>query len=143
MYKENACVHTINVEKPVLGMRFGQYGREDNTLCILHGKGALTIKIWKRANRYDALKAAGGPPPEQDIPIAVPKKTKLYVEQLQREKDQGADIHRLFQRDLCKLRLETARAYVKVLTDVNMVSDNLTDTGGNLVVAMEVYLGTC
>ena len=121
MYKEGACVHTFQVEKPITGLRFGQYGREDNTLCILHGKGALTIKIWKRTNKYESLKSYAGPPPEQDIPISIPKKTKLYVEQLQREKDQGAEIHRLFQRDLCKLRLETARAYVKVLTDVNMV----------------------
>ncbi|MGB1603852.1 MAG: hypothetical protein ACPIOQ_64570, partial [Promethearchaeia archaeon] len=45
------------------------------------------------------------------------KKTKLYVEQTQREKDQCVDMHRIFQRDLCKLRLNTARAYVKVLTE--------------------------
>lgn len=27
-----------------------------------------------------------GAPPEQDVPLAVPKKTKLYVEQTQRER---------------------------------------------------------
>ena len=121
LYKEGTCVHSFTVEKPITGIRFGQYGREDNTLCILHNRGALTIKMWKRTNKYNKLNGSAGPPPEQDIPIPIPKKTKLYVEQLQREKDQGAEIHRLFQRDLCKLRLETARAYVKVLTDVNMV----------------------
>lgn len=47
----------------------------------------------------------------------VPKKTRLYVEQSQREREQAADMHRIFQRDLAKLRLTTARAYVKVLTD--------------------------
>ena len=50
----------------------------------------------------------------QDIPLNVPKKTKLYVEQTQRERDSGVDMHRIFQRELCKLRLNTARAYVKV-----------------------------
>jgi hypothetical protein len=63
-----------------------------------------------------------GPPPEQDIPLAVPKKTKLYVEQTQREREMASEIHRRFQRDLCKLRLTTARAYVKTLTDGFMVS---------------------
>jgi Bardet-Biedl syndrome 1 protein len=29
---------------------------------------------------------------------------------------QGADMHRAFQRELCKLRLATARSYVKVIT---------------------------
>lgn len=27
-----------------------------------------------------------GPPPEQNVPIRVPKKTRLYIEQTQREK---------------------------------------------------------
>ena len=61
--------------------------------------------------------APPGPPPEQDIPLNIPKKTKLYVEQTQRERDQATEMHRLFQRDLCKLRLNTARAYVKIITD--------------------------
>lgn len=55
--------------------------------------------------------------PSQDIPLNIPKKTKLYVEQTQREREQAIDMHRIFQRDLCKLRLSTARAYVRVLTD--------------------------
>lgn len=36
---------------------------------------------------------------------------------LQRERAAAVDIHRLFQRDLVKARLATARALVKVLTD--------------------------
>jgi len=122
LYKEGGLVHMFAVEKPITGIRFGQYGREDNTLCVVHGKGALTIKIWKRTNKLELLKAESGPPAEQDVAIPVPKKTRLYVEQLQREKEQGAEIHHLFHRDLARMRLETARAYVKVLTDVNMVS---------------------
>jgi hypothetical protein len=33
----------------------------------------------------------------QDIPLNIPKKTKLYIEQTQREKDQSIDMHRIFQ----------------------------------------------
>ncbi len=47
----------------------------------------------------------------------VPKKTRLYVEQTQREREQASDMHRAFQRDLARMRLTTARAYVKILTD--------------------------
>jgi hypothetical protein len=37
------------VEGPVTALRFGQYGREDSTLIIVHGKaGSMTIKILKR-----------------------------------------------------------------------------------------------
>ena len=43
----------------------------------------MTIKMWKRANDVSAVNAIAGAPKEQDQPIPVPKKTKLYVEQLQ------------------------------------------------------------
>ena len=29
----------------------------------------------------------------------------------------GTEMHRVFQRDLCKLRLSTARAYIKIISD--------------------------
>eukprot|EP01042_Synura_sphagnicola_P020773 gene20773-26382_t len=75
--------------------------------------------MWRRTVDVDAAAGNGtlGPPPEQDIPLPVPKKTKLFVEQTQRERDHAAEIHRALQRDLCKLRLTTARAYVQTLTD--------------------------
>lgn len=90
---------------------------------LLTLQGALTIKIWKRTVDADTVTTTTGPPPEQDIPLNVPKKTKLYVEQTQREREKAPDIHRAFQRDLCKLRLTTARAYVKTLTDGLMVRE--------------------
>lgn len=110
------------MDRPVTAMCYGVYGREENTLIVVSGQGALTIKIWKRTVDLDAMSGNTGPPPEQDIPLAVPKKTKLYVEQTQREREKAPEIHRGFQRDLCKLRLTTARAYVKTLTDGFMVS---------------------
>ena len=38
------------------------------------------MKIMPRLANLEAV-SQNGPPPEQDIPLAVPKKTKLYVEQ--------------------------------------------------------------
>lgn len=76
-------IYCFKMEKPILGMRFGSYGREENALVFVHGKGSLSIKIWRRSADVDSMKGASGPPPEQDIPLPVPKKTKLYVEQTQ------------------------------------------------------------
>lgn len=72
-----------------------------------------------RTANLEVAGAAGssGPLPEQEVPLDVPKKTRLYVEQTQREREHAVDMHRVFQRDLVKMRLETARALVKVLTD--------------------------
>jgi len=120
MYKESRIFHTFRVEAPVTALRFGPYGREASSLVIVHGNGALTFKILKRLADLDGSNTSSIPE-DQETPLAIPKKTKLYVEQTQRERELSADIHRAFQKDLCKLRLETARAYVKTLTDGRML----------------------
>lgn len=122
IYKDLTNIYSFKVDRPVVAMHWGMYGREENSLVVIHGNGAITIKIWRRLADVDSMNFNAGPPPEQDIPLPVPKKTKLYVEQTQREREKAPEIHRAFQRDLCKLRLTTARAYVKTLTDGLMVS---------------------
>eukprot|EP00603_Paraphysomonas_imperforata_P008422 CAMPEP_0114427968 /NCGR_PEP_ID=MMETSP0103-20121206/8665_1 /TAXON_ID=37642 ORGANISM="Paraphysomonas imperforata, Strain PA2" /NCGR_SAMPLE_ID=MMETSP0103 /ASSEMBLY_ACC=CAM_ASM_000201 /LENGTH=599 /DNA_ID=CAMNT_0001597133 /DNA_START=109 /DNA_END=1908 /DNA_ORIENTATION=- len=137
MYHDNKMLYKFNVEKPVHAIRFGLYGREDNTLVIVHGRGgAITIKIMRRSADMDSsggFNLATGPPPEQDIPLQIPKKTKLFVEQTQREREQAPDIHRAFQRDLCKMRLETARAYVKTLTTDGATSMGMGGSTGSVL----------
>lgn len=114
------------MEKPIQAMRFGLFGREENSLILIHGPtGALSIRILKRLFDFEAVhQRIGNSLDQQETPLQVPKKTKLYVEQTQRECEQGALMHSVFQRDLCKLRLETARAYVKTLTEPSMVKPN-------------------
>lgn len=102
---------------PRAALRFGTYSREANTLVTVSRSGSLTFKMTKRTATFKAIEGAAGPPPEQDIPLPVPKKTKLYVEQTQRERDFAADMHRIFQQELRKLRLATARAFVKTIAD--------------------------
>lgn len=121
IYRELTVIHSFKADSPVVALCYGQYGREEHSLILVHSQGALTIKMWKRTADIEHFNRISGPPPEQDIPLPVPKKTKLYVEQTQRERERAPDIHRAFQRDLCKLRLTTARAYVKTLTDGSLV----------------------
>jgi Bardet-Biedl syndrome 1 protein len=120
MCKETMPLHSFKVDAPVIAVASGLYGREENSIAIVHGhSGSLTIKMWRRTVDVDGAVGTGqlGPPPEQDMPLPVPKKTKLFVEQTQKEREHAGEIHRAFQRDLCKLRLTTARAYVQTLTD--------------------------
>jgi len=117
LYVDKTLLATLRVEEPVTAMRFGCYGREEGCLSIIGASGALTIKILQRATKFESNGGASGPPPEQDVPLSIPKKTRLYVEQTQREREQATEMHRIFQRDLCKLRLSTARAYVKMITE--------------------------
>eukprot|EP00947_MAST-08B_sp_MAST-8B-sp1_P003262 g3262.t1 len=117
LYSDKSLIYTLKCHLPVSCFRFGAFGREDCALCLVHSNGALTVKILKRQAKLEPSGKVAGPPPEQDVPLNVPKKTKLYVEQTQRERDQATEMHRIFQRDLCKLRLNTARSYVKMIAD--------------------------
>eukprot|EP00752_Nemacystus_decipiens_P018752 g16813.t1 len=118
---EKHLVHTLNTMEPIAAIRFGPYAREDGALAVVSTAGKLTIYMLNRKADLGKPKASGGAasgrPPEQDIPLKVPKKTKLYVEQTEREKLQAGEIHRAFQKDLCRLRLTAARAYVGTITD--------------------------
>jgi len=118
LYNEKSLVSTVAIgDRIVSGLKFGGYGREEGALAIAYKSGGLTLKILPRLVDLAASDEPPGPPPEQDVPLQVPKKTKLYVEQTQREREHCTEMHRIFQRDLCKLRLDTARSYVKIITD--------------------------
>eukprot|EP00747_Dinoflagellata_sp_TGD_P031850 gnl/TRDRNA2_/TRDRNA2_135582_c0_seq2.p1 gnl/TRDRNA2_/TRDRNA2_135582_c0~~gnl/TRDRNA2_/TRDRNA2_135582_c0_seq2.p1 ORF type:complete len:585 (+),score=116.91 gnl/TRDRNA2_/TRDRNA2_135582_c0_seq2:236-1990(+) len=115
LYNGKHLICTVKTNDVVTGMKLGTFGREEGSMVLSFKSGALMVKILQRNANLDVSSHTPGPPPEQDIPLDVPKKTKLYVEQTNREREQAIDMHRTFQRDLCKLRLSTARAYVNLL----------------------------
>lgn len=75
----------------VVAMKFGRFGREDNTLVMVSKKGALTVKILKRTAKFIAKeyeeegKVSTGSTAGK---LIVPKKTKLFVDQTMREREQ-------------------------------------------------------
>merc|ERR1712151_1165556 len=115
LYNGKHLVCTTKTNDVVTGLKLGTFGREEGSMVLSFKSGALMVKILQRSANLDVSSTTPGPPPEQDIPLDVPKKTKLYVEQTSREREQATDMHRTFQRDLCKMRLSTARAYVNLL----------------------------
>ena len=55
-----------------MAMRYGAYGREDNSLVIIHGAtGAMTIKILKRLFDFENVNSRIGAAAEQETPIQV------------------------------------------------------------------------
>ncbi len=142
LYMGNTLMSTIHSGpgQVVTGMRFGPFSREPNALILLYTSGALAVKILKRTAKLDpGMVLKPGPPKEQDVPIPVPKKTKLYVEQTQRERECAVDMHRSFQHSLCKLRYLTAKSYLRLFehggtanaqayTSANQFIDSAADT---------------
>ena len=89
--KDRKCVDILYMPDVVVAMKFGRFGREDNTLIMISKKGALTVKILKRTAKFTAKEY------EDEYRVAasntagkliVPKKTKLFVDQTMREREQ-------------------------------------------------------
>ncbi|CAH2324987.1 Bardet-Biedl syndrome 1 [Pelobates cultripes] len=115
LYRDKNLLSVISTPDIVTGLCFGRYGREDDTLIMTTKGGGLIIKILKRTAQFEDKDTAPGPPTGQSVKLNVPKKTKLYVDQTLRERENAVAMHRVFQMDLYRLRLTAARAYVKAL----------------------------
>ena len=120
LYKSNSS--SENSEEScdnIMALRCGRYGRSSVCLTSVRRSGTIRVKIFRRQaklnfqnnNTTGSSKKKNAPPP----PLSLPKKTKVYVEQVQRERDQASDMHHTFQRDLAALRMKSAQSYVKLI----------------------------
>ena len=114
-YRDKELVDVIRVGEVVSALACGPYGREDNTLIVVTRSGSLLVKMLPRTATFDAADRSGGPPPEQDVPLAIPKKTRLYLEQTEREKEMAPKMHRTFQTETVRLQVKVAKTYLQLL----------------------------
>jgi Bardet-Biedl syndrome 1 protein len=121
VYAQKTLVASFLAPDSVEALAWGQYGREANTLALVLRSGALIFRVLRRNADLEG-KSAEAPSQagaralaEQDVPLPIPKKTRLALEQSARELESAGDMHRLFQLSLVQLRLATAREYLKVL----------------------------
>uniref|UniRef100_A0A7N8YF06 BBSome complex member BBS1 n=1 Tax=Mastacembelus armatus TaxID=205130 RepID=A0A7N8YF06_9TELE len=128
LYRDKNLLSTIKTPDVVTSICFGRYGREDGTLIMTTKGGGLMVKILKRTAMFSDRDSAPGPPLAQSVRLNIPKKTKLYVDQTLRERENGLAMHHAFQMDLSRLRLAAAKAYVKALeSSLTPMSSSLTE----------------
>ena len=68
-------------------MKFGRFGREDGALVLVMQGGALAVKILKRTVTFESKDPNPGPPKAQMVKLNIPKKTKVFVDQTVRERE--------------------------------------------------------
>ncbi|XP_054167725.1 Bardet-Biedl syndrome 1 protein homolog [Oppia nitens] len=133
IYQDRHKVDILDTDDTIVAMKYGRFGREDSTLVMVGRAGSLTIKILKRTAKFtfkEFIEApgGGGQGGGYNSKLSIPKKTKLFVDQTMREREQSIAIHRTFQHDLYRLKLMAARSYVKAIsTSLNPMSSNAID----------------
>nr|CAD7442868.1 unnamed protein product [Timema bartmani] len=114
-YSGRQLCDVITAPDTVSAMLFGRFGQEEHSLILVTVGGALLVKILKRTAHFVPQSSGPGLVPVQHIKMIIPKKTKLFVEQTMRERENTSIMHQTFQQDLLRLRLNTARSCVKAL----------------------------
>lgn len=115
----------MKLEEVIVAMKFGRFGREDNTLVMISKDGSLIVKILKRMAKFTVQSTSDERSIGNAMRLMVPKKTKLFVDQTMREREQYLNIHKTFEHELVRLKLNAARTYVKSLqSSLNPVSLN-------------------
>ena len=128
LYKDKVLLNTINLGDSIQGLCFGTYGKEEGVLAVnLRSGGIVMKKIDKRTN-FEGRSEFLGPPPEQEIPLIIPAKSKLYLEQVDREKESSIQMYRGYLKDSIAIKLRTAKNFVKI----ENIESSSKSTGCNL-----------
>ncbi|KNC56413.1 bardet-Biedl syndrome 1 protein [Thecamonas trahens ATCC 50062] len=117
IFSGRALVSVVQLNSPAAGMVFGCYHREQRTLLIAHESGALSVKMLPRSQVSALTSSAGatGPLAEQTVPLALPQRTQVWLDQAKREHSAALGMHQTYQKALFQLKLNTLREYVKLL----------------------------
>ncbi|CAG0887953.1 unnamed protein product, partial [Darwinula stevensoni] len=115
VFREKEMVDSFRCPDGVAAMRFGRFGREDNTLVVVLSNGGLMVKILRRTANFRQKEGLDSSDDEQNLRMNIPKKTKVFVDQTMRERENFVAMHQVFQQDLYRLRLKAARTYVASL----------------------------
>jgi len=112
MYNEKQLINVYKTSEIIFSMKFGKFGVEEDVLVIISDSGSLLIKALQHSNLENQRIL---PKSQQEETINVPKKTKLYLDFIEREKESCVNMNQIFQNDLLRLRYKTLDTYIKML----------------------------
>lgn len=104
-------------EKAIYLFQYGRMGQEERAMAMVTVAGGLAVKILKRTANFSAKSGSSSTITEHgQSTFAIPKKTRLFVEQTIRERAEAKKIHNTFQQGFLRLRLTVARKAQQELT---------------------------
>ncbi|XP_063531310.1 Bardet-Biedl syndrome 1 protein homolog [Cydia strobilella] len=126
LYDGKARRDTIFVRDVASVLKFGQLGQEEHVFIIVTGSGHLMLKILKRTADFNAHGVGiESSAPSAGKPWLIPKKSKLFLEQSVRERENAVGMHISFQQEMSRLRIAAA----KTLLEAHQKSDNSVGVG--------------
>lgn len=89
LYNKKILVTIVNIPETIMGIKFGSYGKYDNVLIIVSDKGSIYSKLLKTDKNLEDIQynIIEENKELEEGTINIPKKTTLYVDLMEREKE--------------------------------------------------------
>ena len=119
LYSAKKLVDEFTVPVTVNSVVFGKLGQEDHVLALNTMDGGISLKILKRtATFHEDLNGQAKDRSimsTEELNALIPKKNKVSVDQMEREREYGPAIYQHFQREMWGMRLLAARSALDVI----------------------------
>ncbi|XP_020708070.2 Bardet-Biedl syndrome 1 protein homolog isoform X2 [Athalia rosae] len=116
IYDGKHHVDSINTMEAVSALKYGRLGQEERAMSMITVGGGLNVKILKRTADF-TTHTTPVLPSNVGAHFAIPKKTRLFVEQTIRERAEAVKIHDIFHQGLTRLKVHTAKEAANKLTN--------------------------
>ncbi len=115
LYNEKKLLMIMHLKDNIFGMKFGQYGINEDCLVLFSYTGSLIIKSFGKDFKFSKLLYDDETNQDEEGKLLIPKKNLLYLDLMDREKDTCVNMQNIFQSDLLRLRYKAMDTYVKML----------------------------
>ena len=112
-YNDKNLLIVMKVNDNIFGMKYGKYATTDDCLVLFTYSGSLIVKTFGKENKFSKLKYEEEKKSEGKI--IIPKKSSLFLDLAEREKENSFNMQNTFQNDLLRIRYKAMDSYVKML----------------------------
>ncbi|XP_057318218.1 Bardet-Biedl syndrome 1 protein homolog [Microplitis mediator] len=130
IYDSQHHVDTITTFEPISAMKFGRMGQEERALAMVTINGGLCVKILKRTANFSTRSSTTSASNTTETPhtkFSIPKKSRLFVEQTMRERQEAKKIYQSFEQSFLRLQLAVEkRAHEVIFSNTDSINNPIT-----------------
>ncbi|KAK6729924.1 hypothetical protein RB195_006773 [Necator americanus] len=116
LYTHLNLLDIVKIERQLSWIKFGQFGREEGALILGTRDGGLVVKLFRRKASLDERIDLAAPPKPYTIKLNIPKKSKIFIDQTVRERDNVNQINQTYQRDLFLIKYHATKAFASMVS---------------------------
>lgn len=87
LYNDKVLVSLITIPETIMGLKFGKLGKIDDVLVVVSNKGSIYLKSLDKNVYLDSTSYKKSSDNVEEGSLNIPKKTTLYLDLIEREKE--------------------------------------------------------